>query len=755
MTQQTSNDFTLRDLLRVLDKRRRILWIVTAVSILTAVSVCVFMTRRYEAKGVFELQKSSSDSLDLEDVMSSATAGASDSLSLSTDLETQVGILESDALALQIIKELNLEQNDDFQPHFDPIAPLIELIMPKGPPDTPGASLENSPRRREKALKVWQKHLKVDVDSGTRLIEVSYTNCDRKTAAAIVNHLIQALIDYTFQTKYKATSSVSDWLGTQLDDLRKQSEDLQAKVVALQQGSGIYGVGGTDLAGKPVVYSPALDRLQASSALLTQAQINRVVKESIYKIAQTGNPEAISQLAGTTLPLQSSSGVVDSLALIQTLRQQESTLAAQIGQDASQYGPADPKLIQERASMKSVQESLKKEIAMISSRAQNDYQIAVATESGTQATFDSDKKAAESLNDKTIEFMILSKESEDSQDLYQDLLKRLKEAGILEGLKSSNITNVDTALTPDKPSSPNIPVILLVGLFGGFILGAGAALLSEAVDNKVRGTEEVEALGIPLLGIVPAFASSPRRQPSAGGSGQIFLDSQEREFGESIRRLRSNLLIARSGLPPQILLITSGSPSEGKTTVSVNLAAALGQYGKKVLLIEADMRRPVLKRRLHLEMDGGLSTVLSNATATSAPETLQGHPNLAVMPSGPVPPYPSELLGSALLHSLLEKWRQEFDFIVVDSPPILPVTDAQILVEEADATVLVVRAGLTTRVGLRRSFSLIIQHVKDQAHPAVGALLNGISSGSAAYYGYYGYYGYKSYYGSKEEKNNE
>lgn len=714
------------------------------------------MTRQYQATGVFEMQKSSSDSLDLEDMMSSGPAGASDSLSLNTDLETLVGILQSDTLALQVIKELNLEQNNDFKVTLADrlINGAIGWIEPKGHPDQPGASLENSPNRRSRLLKVFSKHLEVQVNSGTRLITVTFTNSDPKVAAAVTNHLIQALVDYTFQTKYKATAEVSDWLQNQLDDLRKQSEDLQAKVVALQQSSGIFGVGGTDLQGKPVVYSPILDQLQQNSALLTQAEINRVIKESIYKIAQTHDPETISQLAGTTLLATTGQGLQDSLTELQNLQSQEATLKAQIGQDSALFGPAYPKLISERASLKSVQVLLNQEIERIASRARNDYEVAVSTENGTRANFEANKEKAEALNDKTIQYMILARESEDSQDLYQDLLKRLKEAGILEGLKASNLTSVDMALTPAKPHSPNVPVILMAGLFGGLFLGAGAAFLAEAVDNKVRGTEEIEGIGMPMLGIVPKFEVTPGRQLTDENNNQIFLGSQTTEFAESIRRLRSTLLISRSGVPPQVLLISSGSPAEGKSTISLNLAAALAQYGKKVLLVEADLRRPILKKRLQLKTNSGFTTLLSNDAVNFEPEILAGHENLAILPAGPIPPYPSELLGSKSLHSLFERWRKEFDFIIVDSPPVLPVTDTQILVVESDAIVLVVRAGQTTRVGLRRSFNLLLQHVKDPQHPGVGILLNAVSSHSAAYYGYYGHYGYKSYYGNEEEKNN-
>ncbi|MGB9144393.1 MAG: polysaccharide biosynthesis tyrosine autokinase [Acidobacteriaceae bacterium] len=752
MNQQISNEFSLRDLLRILDRRRRILTLTVAAVFTLAVLACLLMTRRYQATGVFEMQKSSADSLDLEDMMSSAAGGASDSLSVNTDLETLVGILQSDTLALQVIRELNLQQNNDFKVTFTDrlIERATGWFEPKGRPDPAGASLENSPNRRSRLLKVFSKHLDVKVDSGTRLITVSFTNCDPKVAAAVTNHLIQALVDYTFQTKYKATAEVSDWLQSQLDDLRKQSEDLQAKVVALQQSSGIFGVGGTDLQGKPVVYSPVLDQLQQNSAMLTEAEINRVIKESIYKIAQTRNPATISQLAGTTLLSTSGTGLQGSLTELQNLQSQEAALREQIGQDAALFGPAYPKLISERASLKSVEVLVNQEIGRIASRARNDYEIAVSTENGTRANFDANRKKAEALNDKTIQYMILSRESEDSQDLYQDLLKRLKEAGILEGLKASNLTNVDIALPPARPTSPNVPIILLAGLFGGLVLGGGAALLADAVDNKVRGTEEIEDAGIPLLGIVPSFLALPHRQLSDRSGTGILLGSQYSEFAESIRRLRSNLLIARSGVPPQVLLITSGNPGEGKTTISINLSAALAQYGKRVLLLEADLRRPVLKDRLPLKMEGGLSTLLSNRAAASAAETIPDHPNLAILQAGPVPPYPSELLGSTLMHSLLEEWRQEFDFIVIDSPPILPVADSQTLAAEADATVLVARSGIITRVGLRRTYSLLIRHAKNPAHPAVGVLLNAISTRSAAYYGYYGSYSTKGYYGSKE-----
>jgi capsular exopolysaccharide synthesis family protein len=430
-----------------------------------------------------------------------------------------------------------------------------------------------------------------------------------------------------------------------------------------------------------------------------------------------------------------------SLALIQDLRRQEATLQAQIDQDSSQFGAAYPKLVQERASMKGLQQSLQEEIGRTAERAQNDFKVASEAEQGARAAYESDRSAAEKLNDKSIEYAILSKEADQSQALYQDLLKRLKEAGILEGLHSSNITVVDQASTPARPSKPQVPLYLALGAGLGLFLGCCTALLVDAVDNKIQGTEEIESMQIPVLGIAPqieAMKTSARA---------ILLDSRNGDpgFGESVRRLRSDLLISRSGMPPQVLLVSSASPQEGKSTLALNLAASLSQYERRVLLVEADMRRPVLRRRLGLEGTDGLSTLLSDREAADGLLAVPNNPNLYLLPAGPTPPYPAELIGSQRMHALVEQWRGEFDFVVLDSPPVLPVTDAQLLEEMADATVLLARVGFTTRAALARAYKLLLMHRKDQTRPAIGVLLNFVSRHSSAHYGYYGHYGSKKY----------
>jgi len=749
-----NQDLTLRDILRVFDRRRRTAIATLVVFFLLAVLVCVFMTRIYDAQGTIELQKSTSDSLNLDSMMSGMGGGegggGGDSLSANIDLQTQADILQSDTLALQVIHELDLEKNKDFIAHFNPVYWLMGLLSPKGVPDPKGALLEDSPHRRAHVLNVFSAHLKVKVTEGTRLMEVDFTNSDPKVAAAVVNHLMKALADYNFKTKFKATKDVTDWLQGQLGDLRSQSKDLQTKVVTMQKETGLFGVGGVDLQGKPIIYSPALDRLQASAAQLSQAEMNRILKASVYKVVSTGNAEMISQLAGTSMSGGTGgAGVANALTLLQTLRTQESTLNAQIAQDASVYGASYPKLIEERAALKKVQQNIQDEIARISERAKNDYDIAVSAEQGARDSYEVDRTTAEKQNDKTIEYTITQREAEQSQELYEDLMKRLSEANVLDSLRSTNLTVVDSASPPATPSRPNILLYLAIGLGAGLFFGIAAALFVDAIDNKLQGTEEVEAMGLPLLGLVPQMKAEAFAQAAT------ILDSRYSAFSEAIRRLRSTILISRSGKPPQILVVTSGSPREGKSTLSLSLAVSLAQLDKKVLLLEADMRRPVLRSRTGMAFKGGLSVLLTDREAKLDPMPYPENPNLFIMPAGPVPPYPAELLGSERMHSLLKDWQAEYDFIVLDCPPVLPVTDVQLLEGLADATILVARTGFTSRVALNRAYQLLYPHVKDPSTPAIGIVLNFVSQQSAAYYGYYGYYGNKKYEYHQEEGQDE
>ncbi len=739
MNTVADKDPSLRDFLRIFDRRRRVILVTAGAVFVLAVLYCVVTTRRYTASSVIELQKMAANSPSLDSLMGGASAGAGDAMALNVDLQTQSDILQSDALALRVIRGLDLEQDPDFKPRFSPLGWLLGLVSPKGPTDPANAPLEKSPGRRRLVLMIFHKNLKVTVNAGTRLTEIDYTSRNPDVAANVVNRLVQELINYNFESKLATTNQVTQGLESQLSDLRKHSEELQSKVVGLQQSSQLFGVGGVNADGKSQVSSPVLQNLDKSTAQLSQATMNRVLKQAVYDVVRTGDPEKISQLSGTQMSADGGQGVNNSLSLIQNLRTQEATLSSQIDQESTKFGPAYPRLVQDKASLKSIQQSLQDEIARIGVRAKTDYDVAVRAEEGAREAYNSDRGAAEKLNGQGVEYQILSKEADQSQQLYQDLLKRLKEAGVVEGLHASSVTVVDPATPPPSPSKPNILQTLFLGVFFGIFLGAALAIAVDVLDTKIQGTDEILHMNMPVLGLVPQI------KLDAAPPGGFLLDSNYSAFGEAVRGLRSTLLEADTGKQVQVLVVTSSSPREGKSSLALNIAVSQSQFNKKVLLVEADMRRPVLRKILGLPSAPGLSDLLTDPQSLAAPQPVLGQENLHCLTSGPVPPYPAELLGSERMQVLMREWRKTYDFIVLDCPPVLPVTDTQYLEGLADATFLVVRAGATSRIALQRSYQLLVRHAKDQQNPKIGVVLNFISVRSAAYYGYYGYYGDAKY----------
>lgn len=744
-------DSTLRDLLTVLRRRRVTFYGTLAFTLLLAVLVCVFATRKYEASSVVQLQKSSADGMNLENMMGGESSGNPDSLSVNVDLQTQSSILKSDGLALKVIKDLGLEKTKDFENHFSIITWLLSPFAPKLPAEPMDASLDNSPIRRQRVLDIFEKNLQVTVIPGTRLIEVRYASSDPKQASAVVNHTVQELIDYTFQTKFTAANQVSQWLEGQLGDLRKQSESLQAKVAEAQKETGLFGISGSDLQGHPVIFSPALQQLQQVTNQLSEASMNRILKGAVYEAVTSGNAELISQLSGNGLA-GGNPNVASALTVIQGLRNREAAQQEQIAQDSAKFGSAYPKLIEEQAALGQTEKSLEKEIARTAARAKSDFEVAVSTERGTQRQFAEARGQAEKLNAKTIEYSIVEREANQSQQLYQDLLRRLREAGIVEGLKASNLTVTSPGLVPATPSSPRVALDLAMGLALGLFLGCCGAMFVDAADNTLFSADDVEAMQLPVLCVLPRFSKNAavwqallRKRPVLLLNNQALPphkqallpnpNAKDTAYVEALRSLRSVLLISHSGMPPKVMLVTSGSSGEGKSSTAMSLAASLAQFEKKVLLVEADMRRSVLKNVLGVTRGMvGLSELLSNKEAQfeSASSLLQ--PYLWVVPAGPVPPDPAELLNSDRFKCLLQQWREDFDFVVIDSPPTLPVVDSQIILNLVDATVVVARAGMTTRADLQRTYKTLLPHAKDAAMPGIGVVVSGTLDYDTSYY---------------------
>jgi polysaccharide biosynthesis transport protein len=732
----TEKELTLRSVVAIYRKRRSIILGIALLVTVAAVLYCIFSTRRYEAVGVLQVQRESSDSLDLQDIMSAASS-AGGGLEENITLQTQAGILQSDTLALRTIEDLHLENTYDYSERWNPIRPIIKLLSPAGPADPAGANLENAPRRRYRVLEVWDKRLAVKPVAGTRLIEVHFENPDPQLSAAVVNRLMQSLSDYNFQTRYDATNQASVWLNDQLGDLRTQTQGLQKKVSDLMRESGVYSLGITDAQGKVQAYSAILDQLQQSTMALQQAEQNRIVKGAIWKAAEAGDAEMLSSLAGNFAGPTGTGN--NSLAVIQTLREQEASQASALKQLQAKFGPNYPQVAELHAGLASTQRAIRDEINRIKGRAESDYQIAAKAEEDIRNRRDLLKKQADALNDKAIEYTIALQDATNSSALYEDLLRRLKEAGIVAGLKSSNITIVDPGRPAAKPKVPNVPLYLALAVGGGLLLGGGAGLIVDALDNKIHAISDIEEfLGQKVLGATPQYTVSPSDTRTDLPAAMALREPQS-TYTEAIRAIRTSVLLSRGDRAPKVILVTSSVAGEGKTVFSSNFAAVLALQGQRVLIVDTDMRRGTLRQQLALQGGIGLSALLSGLITEPPIQKVAGVATLDAISGGVEPPNPAELLGSETMKRWLDTWRQQYDLVVLDGTPVLPVTDAVILDSLADVTILLARSKKTERTQIERSYHMLATRGRHY----VGVVLNGIDPRDRSYYGYYGYYGYR------------
>ena len=418
--------------------------------------------------------------------------------------------------------------------------------------------------------------------------------------------------------------------------------------------------------------------------------------------------------------------------------------------------------------IKGLDQVITQEKLNIANQVEAEYRGARQRELLLNQALDEQKKEAGAMADRMVQYNILKRDAEANKQLYDGLQQKLKEAGISAGLRSSNIRVVDPALVPTSPSKPqksrNISLAILVGLVGGI----GLALLREYLDNTVKNPDDIENLArLPSLAVVPAFAnpngsSSRGRLPkllkgqgSAAREGRVELVSHlqpQSQISEAFRALRTSLLLSQADHPPQVILMTSALPREGKTTAAANLAVTLAQLGDKTLLVDGDLRKPGVSRALSMSGGkyAGLSSYLAGVSTLDL-ITVQ-HPsisNLSVIPTGPVPPNPADLLSSHRLSDMVLELRRRYKFVVIDSPPIMAATDAVILSVLVDGVLLVVRSGETPKEAFTRTCDLLAS-VKSRV---LGVVLNAVDSSSPDYYYSYRYYPY-SYGGyGREERN--
>jgi succinoglycan biosynthesis transport protein ExoP len=716
----------LLDYLIVLRKHQ---WLILffLLAIVSIVSIATIrMQPVYQATARVEIDRENANAIRFSD---------SESYDMYADLEdyitTQSKILQSETLAMLTVKTMGLDNLQEFG--GNPAKPVK--------PSPPGSEAS---LHRPRSLGAFLSRMTIKRVPNSRLLDVTFESTDPSLAARVVNAHLNNFIEENFRSRYEAATQASNWLSGQLNEMKIKVENAEDARLAYERQNQIWTIDE-----KSDISSQKLADLNKQ---LTDAQADRINKEAVYQLAQAGNYDAIA--------------AVRESAVIQDILKQESALSAQYTDAVNQYGPKYPKVVRLQAQLKDLDELVAREKTNIANQMEAEYHGSRQRELLLKNALDAQKAETNQMAEKLVQYNILKREADTNKQLYDGMLQKLKEAGITAGLRSSNIRVVDPALIPSGPFRPNKTRNVLLSVLVGLVGGIGLALLREYLDNTVKTPDDVETLArLPSLAVVPSLSNSNGKRNGrfakllkapviAGKEGRAELISHnmpQSQMSEAFRALRTSLLLSQADHPPQVILMTSALPREGKTTAAVNLAVTLAQLGDKTLLVDADLRKPGINRALSL-VDGkhaGLSSYLAGVSSLDL--ITVPHPaitNLAAIPTGPIPPNPADLLSSRRLTELIAELRTRYKFVVIDSPPIMAATDAVILSVLVDGVLLVVRSGETPKEAFTRTRDLL---AGVKCH-MLGVVLNAVDASSPDYYYSYRYYPY-SYggYGREEE----
>jgi capsular exopolysaccharide synthesis family protein len=711
----------LLDYLIILRKHQ---WLIVTflLTVVTVVTIASFkMKPVYEAAARVEVDKESQNMTPFPDSNSYGEYEDTE-----TYIETQTKILQSETLALTTIKTLDLAR----YPEFGGSSSVLTVH-------------DGAITRRPAILGAFLGRLSVKRVPNSRLIQVQFEAQDPQLAAAVVNAHLQNYIEENFRSKYDATMQASNWLSAELEELRIKVEKSEDARIAYERANQIWQIDEKQ--------DITTQKLADLSKAVTDAQTDAAQKEALYRIAVSGNVDALPAARGNEV--------------ISGLVKRKSDLDEQYAEALDQYGPNYPKVLRLAAQQKEVDDNLASARKTMVESVEIEFNTAKSHVELLQEALDKQKAEANDLAEKLVQYHILQHDAESNKQLYDGLLQKLKEATITVGLRSNNIRIVDPALAATSPSRPqkarNIFLACLVGLVGGI----GLALFREYLDNTVKSPDDIEALtGLPSLAVVPSLPGLPNTQgrlsrlaretgPQSASGPRVELLSYiqpKSQISEAFRALRTSLLLSQADHPPQVILVTSALPREGKTTAAVNLAVTLAQLGDRTLLMDSDLRKPGIRRALNLTggKEVGLSSYLAGVSTLD--EVMIPHPtinNLVALTTGPVPPSPADLLSSHRMREAITDLRHRFKFVVIDSPPVMAATDAVILSALTDGVLLVVRSGETPKEAFTRTRDLLAA-VKCRL---LGVVLNAVDSSAPDYYYSYRYYPYAYGYGYGED----
>jgi len=636
--------------------------------------------------------------------------------------QTQYSILRSRALARRTIDSLGLWTSPllvgaPAQRTFD----LKALVgLGQDPVESEGPAEETA--RQSRAINRFLANLAVEPVRNSRLVDVKFRSTDAAFSARVANALATSYVEQMLEYKFTASQEATNWLAERLTEQRTAVERAEAALQQYRERNDAISLEDRE--------NIVVQKLSDLSAAVTRAKTERLQKEAVERQlrALENNPAALE----TFPPILGNAFIQRQKAELAELHRQQAQLSERL-QDLH------PDMLKLQSAIDNSQTKLRAEIAKVVQSLHSEYQAARAQERSLVGALDEQKGEALSMNRKAIEYSVLARDVESGRQIYDSLLQRAKETGVSGELKTSNIRVVDQAEAPLSAVTPRPRLNLGLGAFAGLLLAFGVAFLVEYVDSRLKSPEEIKAcLGLAPLGIIPEL-----EKPRTESPNPLVNQGVPQNFSESFRALRTNVLFSTPDEGPQTLVITSTGPGEGKTMVATNLAISFALDGQRVLLIDADMRRPRVHDVFELDQEPGLSNVLVGDAKPSEALRKTNTAGLWTLTSGRVAPNPSELLGSKRFTDLLDSLGQCFDTIVVDTPPAMVVTDSLIAARVASGVVFVVGADMTSRYTAQ---TCIEQFARGRAR-ILGAVLNRVELEKHRYY-YSRYYRreYAAYY---------
>lgn len=759
---ESANGVHLREIMRIIRKRKWLVAVIVAIATIL-VTIEVFRTPSvYRSEGSIEVQRDSPMIVKAKDQV--VQFEDSDSLN------TKKVIFLSRPLMEDVVILLQLDQNSKFTESMrkKSIMDAVREISGRASSQMAGSDKQDEDRviasqsivlesrtadeskRLAPYVNVLRNRFKVEPEPLTNIMNISFEHTDPELAAAIVNTSIKNFMERTWGRRTERFTSTSDWLERSTRDLKSKVSQAESALAEYTKRNEIFSTDGKQ--------SLTAEKLSGLSVQLMKAETDRMLKGSLYDEVKRGRvnqvPEAFSDIKTATL------------------KQKLGELQIEQSQLSVRFGPENPKVAEVEEKIKVLQGQIADNQRSFEEKLKTDYERSVREEAELRRSLDVAKTETVQQNQASIRFATLQAELDTARGLYTEFLNKTKQADLQLVEQHQNLKVVETAEVPSLPIGPQRFRTIVVGLLVSLIGAIGLAFFLEYLDNTVKSVEDIERVAqLPTLAVIPAISTvAPRamaekkrsdsRQAlsvspnegraltgsfaAAGAQGKltklVTLD-QLSSVVEAYRMLRTSVLLSAAGNPPKTILFTSGQPGEGKTTTAINTAISLSQLGSSVLLIDADLRRPTVHRVFKMGQSQGLSTFLSRQVEIDPLINKLWVPNLSVLPCGPIPPNPAELISSERMRLLLKELGQKYDHILIDSPPLINVTDPVILSTMVDGVILVVQAGRSTRDIVRRAR----QELGSVGAKIFGVVLNNLDikrEGYDSYLSTYGSYGY-------------